>query len=73
MPARPDAPIPATPVAAPSLMTVREVASLLSMSERSVWRAAAAGDLPKPLQIRGCSRWIRDEVETVIRKAASRR
>lgn len=55
------------------LMTAREVAALLAISERSVWRAAAAGDLPKPVAIRGASRWIRLEIESVIADAAARR
>lgn len=63
----------AAEAAGPSLMSVREVAAMLALSERSVWRAAAAGDLPKPLQIRGASRWIRREVEDAIHTAAKRR
>ncbi len=33
------------------LLTVREVAELLRVHPRSVWRAASAGDIPKPIRI----------------------
>lgn len=33
------------------LLTAREVAALLRIHPRSVWRATAAGDIPKPIRI----------------------
>lgn len=33
------------------LVTVREVGVILHIHPRSVWRAAAAGDIPKPIRI----------------------
>lgn len=61
------------PVPEIQLLTVREVATMLSISLRSVWRAVAAGDLPKPIRIRGSARWLLSEIKTTIEQAASRR
>jgi len=39
------------------LLDVKEVAELLTVSERTVWAWTCTGDLPKPL--RKGSRWVR--------------
>lgn len=55
----------------PLLLTVGEVSALLGVSVRSVWRLAAAGELPSPLAIGRSKRWdrraIHDFVERKVR------
>ena len=46
----------------PLLLMVRDVAAMLRLSERTVWRRAAAGELPAPLRIGNSVRWRRDEI-----------
>ena len=50
------------------LLPVAEVARLLSMSVRTVWKLTSAGELPPPVSIRGCrsARWRRREIEDWI-------
>ena len=55
---------PDQPPDAPSLMRVREVAALLRLSPRTVWRlAAAGGDFPRPAALGGRAKvWRRRDV-----------
>ena len=56
------------------LLTVKDVADLLAISTREVWRKADAGDLPKPLRLgRKLRRWLPEEIEAVIERARRRR
>jgi excisionase family DNA binding protein len=58
----------------PLLMCVKDVAKLLGVSVRTVWRLVSAGELPKPCSIGQCSRWHREDVEkfvTALRKSSS--
>ena len=49
---------------APSLMTLRELASYLRLSPRTVQRMAAENELPPPVRItRGRPRWRRADVD----------
>jgi len=48
------------------LLTVADVAALLGVSPRSVWRMVQTGECPAPLRLRGCTRWRRAEVERWI-------
>lgn len=40
-------------------LSVREVARLLGISVRTVWRLVAAGDLPQPVRVGRAARWDR--------------
>ena len=51
------------------MMTCREVAEALGVSERSVWRWSATGVLPPPVQIGAARRWR----EQTIREWARQR
>ena len=51
----------------PQLMRVEEVAELLAISKRTVWRLVGLGHLAKPLSIGRCKRWSRANVEAFIR------
>lgn len=48
------------PTLLPLLLDVKEVAALLSVSVRSVWRLRDAGDLPAPVRVGKLIRWRRD-------------
>ncbi|MBW3598151.1 MAG: helix-turn-helix domain-containing protein [Planctomycetes bacterium] len=52
--------------AQPLLISAPQLATLLSVSERTVWRLQAAGKLPRPVKIGGQKRWRRSEVDRWI-------
>ena len=41
----------------------REMAEMLRMSVRQIWRLNSAGKLPRPIRLGGSVRWDRKEVE----------
>jgi excisionase family DNA binding protein len=45
------------------LLSVREVALLLSVSTRTVWRLVSAGELVRPVALGSVARWRRGDVE----------
>lgn len=49
-----------------ALLCVNQVAALLQVSVRSVWRLRSAGELIEPVQIGGNTRWRRAELERWI-------
>jgi len=51
------------------MMTVKQVAEALGVSERSVWRWSATGILPPPVRIGATRRWR----EETIRRWVERR
>jgi excisionase family DNA binding protein len=55
------------------LLTASQVASMLSVSRRQVWRLASAGILPGRVKIGKLVRWRRDEIERWIVKGCPRR
>ena len=56
------------------LLTVREVAKTFSVADSSVWRWVNERVLPEPIKIGGRTRWVEDEILTVIeRQRAVRR
>lgn len=54
----------------PELLTAREVAHILRISERSVWRLCAEKKLPAPLHVGGAARWPTKEIEEWLKRAA---
>ena len=48
------------------LLTVRQVARLLQVSPRQVWRLARTGALPPPLKIGGATRWRAADIERAL-------
>jgi len=50
----------------PLLLTAGEVAWLLKVSERSVWRLRSAGYLPKEVNVLGSVRWRRTDIENWV-------
>jgi len=43
-------------------ISARELADLLGISMRQVWRLNSAGKLPRPVRIGGSVRWKRQEI-----------
>ena len=53
------------------LMTVREVANVLHVSVRSVWRLSAAGEIPRPIAVGGSKRWVARQIEKYVEEKAT--
>jgi excisionase family DNA binding protein len=51
---------------APVLLTVKEVAETLGFSERTVYRLADSGAMPRPVKIGAAVRWRRNELDQWI-------
>ncbi len=47
-------------------ISAKELARLLGVSLRQVWRLNSAGKLPKPLRLGGSVRWRRDEIVAFV-------
>jgi excisionase family DNA binding protein len=45
------------------LLSAKELAEILSLSVRTIWRLRSAGKLPKPLVIGGSIRWRQSDIE----------
>lgn len=50
----------------PHMIDVREVASILSISTRSVWRLVATEEFPQPARFGRSARWRLSDVEAWI-------
>ena len=50
----------------PMLVTARELATMLAIGERTLWRLLASGKLVEPVKIGGATRWRVEDVETWI-------
>jgi excisionase family DNA binding protein len=50
----------------PELLTIRELAKILKVSQRSIWRLVASGKLVEPLRVGGSIRWRRDDIRNWI-------
>lgn len=50
----------------PALITATELATMLSIGERTLWRLLAQGKLIEPVRIGGATRWRVDLVELWI-------
>lgn len=48
------------------LMNTREVAKLLTVSEKTVYTMQTNGEMPKPVRIGRAVRWGRDEIKTWV-------
>lgn len=52
--------------AEPLLITARELASLLHLSLRTLWRLNSAGLLPEPVRLGNSVRWRREEIDSWV-------
>jgi excisionase family DNA binding protein len=50
------------------LLSVREVAELLGLGQRTVYRLADAGELPSPIRISRLVRWRLSDIETYVQR-----
>ena len=50
----------------PVMITARQLAILLQVSTRQVWRMLSAGRVPQPVRVGGIVRWRMAEVENWI-------
>lgn len=48
------------------LLTVSEVAGMLGVSARSVWRLVSTGEVPRPVKVGTSTRWRRADIEAMI-------
>ena len=53
----------AVPLRQSLLLTVEELAALLKISVRSVWRMQSAHQIPKPVRLAGSVRWRLSEIQ----------
>ena len=50
----------------PLVVSARELARLLGVSIRQIWRLNSSGKLPKPMRLGGSVRWLRKEIEAFV-------
>ena len=55
------------------LLTVKDVAAMLSVSQRQVWKLNASAKIPAPIRLARSVRWDRAELEAFIRAGAPNR
>jgi predicted DNA-binding transcriptional regulator AlpA len=53
------------------MLTVSEVATMLSIGVRSVWRKAQDGRLPPPIKMTGSTRWAKSTLQDWITEQAT--
>jgi predicted DNA-binding transcriptional regulator AlpA len=58
---------------APLCVDASGLALLLDVSPRQIYRMNDAGQLPAPLALGGCKRWLRREIEEWLAAGAPRR
>lgn len=49
------------------MMTASDVASVMRVSVRTVWRMRAKGSLPRPRRIGRCTRWNSRDIANYLR------
>ena len=54
------------PKVQPALITVAELAHLMQVSVRTLWRLLIAGQIPIPIRIGGNTRWRLEEINQWI-------
>ncbi|MHC4132472.1 MAG: helix-turn-helix transcriptional regulator [Planctomycetota bacterium] len=47
-------------------VSCRQLAQMLSLSARTIWRLRSAGRLPQPVTIGGSKRWLTKDIELFI-------
>ena len=55
-----------TQASEPLLISAEQVASILNVSTRTLWRLLSAGKLPEPVRLGGSTRWRLDQVRQWI-------
>ena len=62
----------AAEVGEPLLITAADLARLLQVSTRTLWRMRSAGDLPEPVRFGGTVRWRLGEIRKWIGEGCPR-
>jgi excisionase family DNA binding protein len=57
----------------PLLVTAQDLARLLKVSTRTLWRLLSGGELPKPVRFGGTVRWRLDEIRKWIADGCPKR
>ncbi len=50
------------------LLRVEQVADIIGVSKRTVWRLVSGGQLPQPVSIGRCRRWKHADVEQFVKE-----
>jgi excisionase family DNA binding protein len=53
----------------PELLTVHELAAILKLSHRSIWRLVRSGQLPAPIHLGASTRWRADLIATWLKRS----
>jgi len=53
-----------TTITKTQLLRARELAAILHVSQRHVWRISKVGKLPRPVKVGKCVRWLQSDIET---------
>ena len=56
-----------------TLLNVKEVAEMLGLSERTVYRLSDTGNMPQPVKLGAAVRWRRQELESWIENGCPKR
>lgn len=48
------------------LLTAEQVADMLGVSTRTIWRRVSSGEIPEPMRIGGLTKWRRSEIEEIV-------
>lgn len=54
----------------PLAISARQLASMLGVSIRQVWRLNETGNLPRPMRLGGSVKWLRKEIEAFLEAGA---
>lgn len=55
------------------LLRARDVAAILAVSVRGVWRLTSEGVIPAPIKLGGATRWRESDLYRFLREAADQR
>ena len=54
------------------MLKASEVAEILSVSQRTLWRLLSTKKLPEPIRVGGCPRWRKSDIEAWIANGCTR-
>lgn len=57
----------------PALLTAKQVAGLVQVCPRTVWRLRSKGWMPEPIRVGGAVRWRRNEIDQWIGNGCPKR
>lgn len=60
------------PAIRPLTLDIKQVAQLLGLSKRTVYRLLDAGQIPKPMKLGNATRWRRKDIELFVEAGSIR-